>query len=31
VEWQLRKNVTLVLTQAGDGSYAVDTQWRRRF
>jgi hypothetical protein len=31
IEWQLRKNVTLVLTQAGDGSYAVDAQWQRRF
>jgi len=31
VEWRVRKNVTLVLTQAGDGSYAIDTQWQRRF
>ena len=31
IEWQVRKNVTLVLTQAGDGSYAVDAQWQRRF
>lgn len=31
VEWQLRKNVTLVLTQEGDESYAIDAQWQRRF
>jgi TamB, inner membrane protein subunit of TAM complex len=31
VEWRLQRNVTLVLTQAGDGSYAVDAQWQRRF
>ena len=31
VEWQLRKNVTLVLTQVGDGTYAIDAQWQRRF
>ncbi|MFL6195619.1 MAG: translocation/assembly module TamB domain-containing protein [Thermoanaerobaculia bacterium] len=31
VEWRLRKNLTLVLTQAGDGTYAVDAQWQRRF
>jgi hypothetical protein len=31
VEWQLRKNVTLVLTQVGDGTYTVDAQWERRF
>jgi translocation-and-assembly-module (TAM) inner membrane subunit TamB-like protein len=31
VEWQVRKNVVLVLTQAGDGTYAIDTQWQRRF
>jgi len=31
IEWQVRKNVTMVLTQAGDGSYAVDAQWQRRF
>lgn len=31
VEWQVRGNVTLVLTQEGDGSYAVDAQWQRRF
>ncbi len=31
IEWQLRRNVTLLLTQAGDGSYAVDAQFQRRF
>jgi hypothetical protein len=31
VEWQLKKNVTLVLTQVGDGTYTVDAQWERRF
>ncbi|HEY0553547.1 MAG TPA: translocation/assembly module TamB domain-containing protein, partial [Thermoanaerobaculia bacterium] len=31
VEWQLRKNITLLLTRVGDGSYAVDAQWQRRF
>jgi autotransporter translocation and assembly factor TamB len=31
VEWQVRKNVTLVLTQVGDGTYAIDAQWQRRF
>ncbi|HET9212469.1 MAG TPA: translocation/assembly module TamB domain-containing protein [Thermoanaerobaculia bacterium] len=31
VEWQVRKNLTLVLTQVGDGTYAVDAQWQRRF
>jgi hypothetical protein len=31
VEWQLRRNVTLVLTQVGDGTYTVDAQWERRF
>jgi translocation and assembly module TamB len=31
VEWQIRADVTLVLTQAGDGTYAVDAQWERRF
>jgi translocation and assembly module TamB len=31
VEWRLRQNLTLVLTQAGDGTYAVDAQWQRRF
>src|SRR6185312_12955422 len=28
---RLRKNVTLVLTQVGDGTYTVDAQWERRF
>jgi translocation and assembly module TamB len=31
VEWQVRRNVVVLLTQAGDGTYAVDTQWQRRF
>jgi len=31
VEWQVRKNVTLVLTQVGNGTYTVDAQWERRF
>jgi hypothetical protein len=31
VEWRVRQNLTLVLTQAGDGTYAIDAQWQRRF
>jgi hypothetical protein len=31
VEWRVRKNLTLVLTQVGNGTYAVDAQWQRRF
>jgi translocation and assembly module TamB len=31
VEWQVRKNLILVLTQVGDGTYAIDAQWQRRF
>ena len=31
VEWKLSDDVTLVLTQNGDGSYAVDTRWGRKF
>ena len=31
VEWRVRNNLTLVLTQVGDGTYAVDAQWQRRF
>ncbi|HEX9944451.1 MAG TPA: translocation/assembly module TamB domain-containing protein [Thermoanaerobaculia bacterium] len=31
VEWQVRRDVTLVLTQAGDETYAIDAQWQRRF
>jgi translocation and assembly module TamB len=31
LEWQLKKNVTLVFTQVGDGTYTVDAQWERRF
>ena len=31
VEWQVRKNVTMVLTREGDDSFAIDAQWQRRF
>lgn len=31
IEWQVRRNVTLLLTQAGDGTYAIDAQFQRRF
>ena len=31
VEWQVRENVLVVLTQNGDDSYAVDVQVERRF
>ena len=31
VEWRLSRELTLVLTQNGDGSYALDTRWGRRF
>ncbi|HTG36218.1 MAG TPA: translocation/assembly module TamB domain-containing protein [Thermoanaerobaculia bacterium] len=31
VEWRVRNNLTLVLTQVGDGTYAIDAQWQRRF
>jgi len=31
VEWRVRSNLTLVLTQVGDGTYAIDAQWQRRF
>jgi hypothetical protein len=31
VEWQVEENVVVVLTQRGDGSYAVDVQVERRF
>jgi translocation and assembly module TamB len=31
VEWRVRNNLTLVLTQVGNGTYAVDAQWQRRF
>jgi translocation and assembly module TamB len=31
VEWRLSDELTLVLTQNGDGSYALDTRWGRRF
>jgi hypothetical protein len=31
VEWQVQRNLLLVLTQEGDDSYAIDLQWQRRF
>lgn len=31
VEWEVEENVIVVLTQRGDGSYAVDVQVERRF
>ncbi|HEX2164678.1 MAG TPA: translocation/assembly module TamB domain-containing protein, partial [Thermoanaerobaculia bacterium] len=31
VEWQAEENVIVVLTQRGDGSYAIDVQVERRF
>ena len=31
VEWKVAENLTLVLTQNGDGSYALDARWGRRF
>ena len=31
VEWQVERNLLLVFTQEGDGSYAVDARWERRF
>jgi translocation and assembly module TamB len=31
VEWRVSDELMLVLTQNGDGSYALDTRWRRRF
>ncbi len=31
VEWQATPGFTLILTQNGDGSYAVDGRWERRF
>jgi hypothetical protein len=31
VEWQIQRNLLLVLTQEGDDTYAVDLQWQRRF
>ena len=31
VEWKVSEQVTLVLTQNGDGSYALDTRWGKKF
>ena len=31
VEWKVADDLTLVLTQNGDGSYALDARWGRRF
>lgn len=31
VDWKLTDDLTLVLTQNGDGSYALDARWGRRF
>ncbi len=31
VEWQINQQVTLIATQNGDGSYAVDARWERSF
>lgn len=31
VEWQVERNLLLVFTQEGDGSYALDARWERRF
>ncbi len=31
VEWKISDNLTLVLTQNGDESYAVDAKWEKRF
>lgn len=31
VEWQMRPEVAVVLTQNSDGTYAVDLRWERRF
>ncbi|HEX6201772.1 MAG TPA: translocation/assembly module TamB domain-containing protein, partial [Thermoanaerobaculia bacterium] len=31
VEWEVEENVIVVLTQRGDGSYAIDVQVERRF
>ena len=31
VEWKLSEDLTLVLTQNGDESYAVDARWEKRF
>ncbi len=31
VEWRLGQNLSLLFTQNGDGSYAVDTKWDKAF
>jgi translocation and assembly module TamB len=31
VEWQVDRGLSLVFTQNGDGSYAVDARWEKRF
>lgn len=31
VEWQVRPELALVLTQNSDGTYAVDARWEKRF
>ena len=31
VEWKVSDDLTLVLTQNGDESYAVDARWEKRF
>ncbi len=31
VEWQVSPTLALILTQNGDGSYAVDTRWEKSF
>ena len=31
VEWQMSPTLALVLTQNGDGSYAVDARWEKAF
>jgi len=31
LEWQISQQLTLVATQNGDGSYAVDARWERSF
>ncbi len=31
VEWQVRPELALVLTQNGDGSYALDARWEKSF
>ena len=31
IEWQVSRQLTLVATQNGDGSYALDTRWEKSF